>query len=111
MSDGLAKQSSNFIDLVVCKHSANDNAYVFQAPAFSLLRKGDKVIVETKQGEQMAEVERVYTARNSGEELDFILIASGATLPLKRVLKKVTYKEFEYEKGSQNEESRLDSKA
>jgi len=108
MSDSLAKHSPNFIDLVICKN----RLYVFQAPAFSQLKAGDQVVIKGDNNvEDVATVERVYTARMSGEELEFILIASGTRLPLRKILKKVDYKEFEYEdEGSGYEESRLDSK-
>lgn len=87
----------DYLDLVVCKHDSSDHPFIFRAPACSYLKKGDRVIVETKHGEKMATVERCYTTDKVGEELDFILIASGATVPLRKVLKKVTYKEYEYE--------------
>lgn len=108
MRDGLAKQSPNFIDLVVLENSNN----VYQAPAFSGLKEGDEVVVKRHSEEEVFTVERVYTARKNGAELDFILTASGTKLPLKRILKKVDYKEFDYgDEGSEYEESGLDSKA
>ena len=88
---------NNYIDLVVCHHDSSDHPYIFRAPAWSYLKKGDRVIVETKHGEKEATVERSYTTDKVGEDLDFILIASGATVPLKKVLKKVTYQTYEYE--------------
>lgn len=107
MGDGLAKQSPNFIDLVVLKN----RLYVFQAPAFSGLKEGDEVVIKSDK-EEVVTVERVYTARKNGAELEFILTASGTRLPLRKILKKVDYKEFEYEdEGSEYEESGLDSKA
>lgn len=86
-------------------------SFVFRAPAWSNLFKGDKVIVETRKGESEAIVEKAMTVDISDEdEFEFILIASGVTLPLKKVLKKVIYREFEYEKEvSEDEEKRLDS--
>ncbi len=108
MGDGLAKQSPNYIDLVVLKNSNN----VYQAPAFSGLKEGDEVVVKRSTKEEVFTVERVYTARKSGVELDFILTASSSSFPLRKILKKVDYKEFEYEdEGSEYEESGLDSKA
>lgn len=107
MGDELAKHSPNFIDLVVLKN----RLYVFQAPAFSGLKEGDEVVIKSDK-EEVATVERVYTARKSGAELDFILTASGTILPLRKILKKLDYKEFEYEdEGRAYEEIGLDSKA
>lgn len=102
---------SEYIDLVICKHGNNPNAFIFQAPEWSTLKAGDKVIVETKKGEAEATVERVYTVNTTDkEEFEFIMMASGASLPLKKVLKKVTYKVFRYEdEGSEHEKNRLDS--
>lgn len=102
MSDGL--ESANFIDLVIL-----DNfKHVFQAPAFSELHKGDCVVID---GNVQAIVERVYTARKNGVELDFILTASGTNLPLQKILKKVDYKNFIYrDEGSNYEERRFDTK-
>lgn len=90
--DSKGLQSANFIDLVVLKN----HPHVFQAPAFSQLKDGDKVVIESTK-EETAIVERVYTARKSGDELDFILIASGTSLPLKKILKKIDYTDFEFE--------------
>lgn len=107
MIDGLARQSPNFIDLVVCKNQH----HVFQAPAFSQLKEGDTVVVENTNSDEVATVERIYTIRESGEELDFILAASGTNLPLKKILKKMDYKEFIYEdEGSADEKRKLDFK-
>lgn len=98
-----------YIDLVVCKHDNNPKAFIFRAPAWSNLQKGDLVIVETKSGEKEAIVERSYTTNKSSEELDFILVSSGASVPLKKVLKKVTYKNLVYEdEDRENEKSGFD---
>ena len=104
---------SEYIDLVICKHGNNPNAFIFQAPEWSALKTGDKVIVENKKGESEATVERVYTVNTKDrEEFEFIMMASGATLPLKKVLKKVTYRDFKYEnEGSADEKIRPSSKA
>lgn len=86
-------QSANFIDLIVLKN----HHHVFQAPAFSQLKKGDKVVIESTKEDETAIVERVYTTRNSGDELEFILTASGTSMPLKKILKKIDYTDFEFE--------------
>ena len=49
MRDGLAKQSPNFIDLVVLENSNN----VYQAPAFSGLKEGDEVVVKRHSEEEV----------------------------------------------------------
>lgn len=96
---------SDYIDLVICKHANSDHPYIFKAPAWSYLKKGDDVIVETKRGEQPAKVERVYTVDTTdSDEFEFILMASGVTTPLRKVLKKIEYKEFEYDDEEDSEE-------
>lgn len=101
MSDGL--ESANFIDLVILENFK----HVFQAPAFSELSKGDEVVIS---GNVKAIVERVYTTRKNGVELDFILTASGTNLPLQKILKKVDYKNFKYkDEVSEYEERRFDT--
>ena len=87
-----------YIDLVVCKHPNDNKAYLFKAPQFSHLEKSDKVIVETKKGDAEAEVVATYTIGGDDDELWSMFIAlSGAEIPLKKVLKKITYREFKFE--------------
>lgn len=90
---------SEYIDLVCCKHEGNPQPFLFRAPAWSNLKKGDGCIVETKNGQYLAKVENCITIspNSDSDELLFILQGYGATLPLKKVLKKITYKEFKYE--------------
>ena len=73
---------------------------LYSAPAWSNIKQGDKVIVETDAGESLETVEGVFSARTDDEfhELDFILVVSGASLPLKKVLAKATYLTYEEEK-------------
>lgn len=93
--------SQKYIDLVLCKHDGHEKFFLFCAPAFSGLKKGDRVIVETIKGESEATVERSYTiSKERDDEFEFILVASGAYLPLRKVLKKIEYIEFEYEEES-----------
>lgn len=46
-------------DLVLVKHPKSEQLYLFKAPAYSTLKKGDKVIVDTIRGKQEAIVEDV----------------------------------------------------
>lgn len=96
---------SDYIDLVICKHANSDHPYIFKAPAWSNLNAGDDVFVETKHGEKIATVERKYTVDTTdNDEFEFILMASGVTTPLRKVLKKIEYKEFEYDDEEDSEE-------
>ena len=95
---------ADFIDLVGCKHSNNDKVYLFYAPKFTHLDKGDKVIVETKKGNAEATVEASYTIDPDYNDLmELILSLSGAELPLKKVLKKIKYIDFEYKEDEEHE--------
>ena len=92
-----------YLDLVVCKYGALDKISVFRAPRWSYLNEGDRVVVELEKGQIEATVVRSYTIEKNSAEMDFIIVASGTTLPLKKVLKKITYKDFEYEEDEENE--------
>ena len=85
-----------YIDLVLCKHSESGKLFLFEAPPFSYLAKGDEVIVETRHGETSATVRMSYTVEAESKAYDFIVEAAGATHPLKRVLKECQYKELIY---------------
>ena len=41
-------ENREFFDFVLCKHENSDKSYLFRAPAFTHLTKGDLVVVETK---------------------------------------------------------------
>ena len=47
----IEKTKSNYCDLVICTNKENSSTHMFQAPAWSGLKKGDDVIVETKDNE------------------------------------------------------------
>ena len=88
---------SNYIELVVCKHPNSQFKFLFYAPAWTGLKTGDEVIVDTKHGEQPATVLTKTIVEKDSELYNFILESMSATLPLKRVLKKVIYVEMNYE--------------
>lgn len=87
----------SYIELVVCKHPNCDRKFLFYAPAWTGLDKGNEVIVDTKNGEKTAIVMTKADVEKNSEEYRFILELAGATLPLRRVLKVVRYKEIRYE--------------
>ena len=47
---------SKFVQFVVCKHDCEIKKYLFYAPAFSNIEKGDEILVDTQFGERMANV-------------------------------------------------------
>ena len=86
------------IGLALCNHNGHGKNYLFRMPAYERLENGDRVVVETKHGEAEALV--VGTATIYGEESDeyqMIVKAAGADLPLKKVLRKISYKELAYD--------------
>ena len=86
-------------DYVLCKFDSCEQPFLFYAPRFSHLKKDDRVIVETKKGEKEAIVLGSMTLGDDEEDaIDFIVHATGATI-IKKVLKKVTYSDFEYEEA------------
>lgn len=86
-----------YIDLVLCKVEGETKAELFQAPRFSHLKAGDDVLVDTAYGEKHAKVINSMSVDPEYEEHRFILDATGATEPLKRVLSQIRYKAFTYE--------------
>lgn len=82
------------IDLVLCRMQ-NGRGYLFRAPYCVDLDPLDEVIVDTVHGEQHARVEKILHVFGD-EVLNFIVACTGATLPLKKVLRKVCYREIEY---------------
>lgn len=102
---------NNYFDFVLCKQENGKN-YLFHAPAFSKLKKGDLVKVETVHGEKLATVVSCITlAENDDAKIDFIMNATGAPKDVKKVLAKVEYSDFEYEDEMENhnEKSGIDS--
>ena len=81
---------SEYVDFVLCKHEGCDKPYLFHAPAFSHLEKGDLVTVETSKGEQMVMViASMSVQKNDMDAIDFIMNATRADSDVKKVLKKV----------------------
>ena len=85
-----------YIDLVICKHPVDSRHFLFQAPRFSYLKKGDQAVVDTARGEQTAFVIDAITCVEGSDEFNFIVTALKATTPLKKVLSKVAYMELAY---------------
>ncbi len=88
---------NDVIGLVLCKHRNEGKKYLFRAPAYSSIDKGDTVVVEDQNGETMATVVGYADVIVGNEEYEMILECCGATLPLKRVLSKVVYREFRWD--------------
>ena len=85
------------IGLALCKHDGCERGYLFQMPRYERLAEGDRVIVETKNGEKEAEVLKVATTYTDEDLYHMILLSYGAHEPLKKVLRKVMEKELRYD--------------
>jgi len=95
---------SEYIDVVLCRHSALDRLVPFEAPAWSRLKEGDSVkVVGGIMGHEVVEVVKCITIQKDSEELDFILTIIDPPLPLRRVLSKLRFEPFEYEEEKDNE--------
>ena len=79
---------SNYFDFVLCS-GISGKKYLFHAPAFSKLAKGDWVKVETVDGERLATVVSCITlADDDDAKIDFVMNATGAPHDVKKVLAK-----------------------
>lgn len=90
--------SIEYIDLVLC-HIYDDprkRPYLFFAPAFSNLEKGNKVIVDAAGDQKFALVEACCTVGLGDSCYEALIVACKATLPLKRVLSRLIYVDFNY---------------
>lgn len=96
---------NEMIDLVLCSHTLQGGQkFLFKAPAFSLLEKGDKVLVETKYGDRDASVMCACTVRENTDQYDMILKCAGATEPIRKVIGKTVLTKFDYKKGENEHE-------
>ena len=85
------------IGLALCQHDGSSGKFLFRMPAYANLQSGDLVIVDTKHGEQEARVIQTATTYTSDDEYKMLMAATGATLPLKKVLRKVEFRELSYD--------------
>ena len=93
------RMDNEYCDLLICVHpdSREHKNFLFQTVWYSGIQPDDEVIVETKYGKQRALVVQVLQAvRKNSPEFGFIVKATNASLPLKRVLKTVTYRDIDY---------------
>ena len=82
--------SNEYMTLVLAKHTGNDKVYLFMAPAGAYFEDGQRIIVETKLGNSGAVVVSSDSYNTIDSKITQMLIAAtGATLPLKRVIGKV----------------------
>ena len=94
---------SDYFEFVLVKHEGCDKPYLFRAPAFTHLKKGDMVVVDTKRGLQMANVlGAIDVSKDDIESINFIMEATGADTDVKKVISKVNFSELDYEEDEEN---------
>ena len=88
-----------YVDLVAVTFDNSDKKYLFRAPAWSHLKKGDIVRVDTALGIKNATVvgSATFSKDLEEEEARLVITLCGAVLPLKTVVAKVEYHAFVYE--------------
>ena len=93
---------NRFVQFVVCQHTDNGEKYLFYAPVFTDIKKGDEVLVDTKYGERKATVLAVCTT--SSDDVDRILrvLVGAEGKPLKRVIGKYKFVKFDYGEDENN---------
>lgn len=84
------------IGIALCRHDTSTRGYLFQMPRYANLNAGDRVIVETKNGEKDAVILETLNTYTSDNDYRMALLASGAQEPLKKVLRKVEERELTY---------------
>ena len=100
----MKSRKQEYVDFVLCKHENSDNTYLFRAPAFSGLKKGNQVIVDTQYGQKVVTVVSVVLVATDNQPLiDFIMNATHANSDVKKVLSKVVYQEMDYSKEDEDE--------
>lgn len=87
---------SDYVTFVVCRRDGFDN-FLFYAPAFTELKNGDSVLVDTSHGEQDATVIASCTAEfGSDVEKTLRTLCGPKTGELKRVVGKFIFRKFDY---------------
>ena len=92
---------SNYVQFVVCQHIDDSKKYLFYAPAFSDIKKGDEVLVDTQFGEKKATVLAVCTSSSDDVERALRVLAGAEGKPIKRVIGKYQFVKFDYS-GDEN---------
>ena len=91
------------IDLVLCRLD-NGQKKLFQAPAYSMLSRGDVVTVKTDRGETFAQCVRdALHAYPSDDVVAMLLDVHEEKLPLNRVISRVTFNMFHYDNENEQE--------
>ena len=93
---------SKFVQFVVCQHDCDIKKYLFYAPAFSDIKKGDEVLVDTQFGEKKATVLAVCTSSSDDVERALRVLAGAERKTIKRVIGKYNFSKFDYSEDENN---------
>lgn len=93
---------NNYVQFVVCQHAGKDKKYLFCAPAFSNIEKGDEVLVDTQLGERRATVLSAFISSSEDVERSLRILVGAEDKPLKRVIGKYQFVKFDYYSEDEN---------
>ena len=95
---------NNCKQFVVCQHTGDSKKYLFYAPAFSYIEKGDEVLVDTQFGPRRATVLAVCTVYEDDTDAERALraLAGAEDKPIKRVIGKIQLTKFDYSEDENN---------
>lgn len=94
---------NSYVQLVVCQHTGDQKKYLFYAPAFTDIKIGEEVMVDTQFGEKKATVLAVCTTSSDDVEISMRVLAGAEDKPIKRVIGKYKFEKFEYSEDETNE--------
>lgn len=94
---------SEYVQFVVCEHVGERKKYLFYAPPFSNIKKGDEVLVDTQFGKQRATVVAVCSTSSDDVERTLRVLAGAEDKPIKRVIGKYQFTNFDYDEDETNE--------
>ena len=94
---------NNYAEYVVCKHTDDGKTYLFYAPAFSNIEKGDEVLVDTQFGEKRATVLAFCNTSSEDVERTLRVLAGAEDKPVRRVIGKYKFVKFDYREDETNE--------
>lgn len=92
---------NKYVQFVVCQHIGDRKKYLFYAPAFSDIKEGDSVLVETQLGRRRATVLAVCISSSEDVERALRVLAGAEDEPIKRVIGKYQFVKFDYS-GDEN---------
>lgn len=93
---------NKFVQFVVCQHTGDSKRYLFYAPAFSRIEKGDEVLVDTQFGEKMVTVLAVCNSTSNDVEQVLRVLTGAGCKPFKRVIGKYEFTKFDYGEDENN---------